>query len=146
MLSGRIRSSHPSRLALTIERESQIGSSADDSPLNSIGMPEHRDDKLLSNFAKEDLVTVTSPYFNPPEPVPASVLSSMKLVDFVGYASLPKDLRGCRNTVKAAPGAAKRMNGKYARRESAPRFRSDKRDKADIAAELEEVSQYRGVC
>jgi PAB-dependent poly(A)-specific ribonuclease subunit 2 len=107
-------------------------------------MPEHRDDKLLSNFAKEDLVTVTSPYFNPPEPVPASVLSSMKLVDFVGYASLPKDLRGCRNTVKAAPGAAKRMNGKYARRESAPRFRSDKRDKVDIAAELEEVSQLCG--
>jgi PAB-dependent poly(A)-specific ribonuclease subunit 2 len=120
------------------------GSVLTNSPLNTIGMPEHQEDKLLSNFAKEDLVTVTSPYYNPPEPIPPSVLSTMKMVDFVGYASLPKELRGSRNVVKAAQGAAKRMNGKYARRESAPRFRSDKvRDKADIAAELEEVSHPR---
>lgn len=115
---------------------------ADIRPLNTIGMPLHREDQLLSNFGKEDMVTVTSPFFNPPEPkpIPASVLSSMKMVDFVGYASLPKELRGQRNVVKAGPGAAKRMGGKYARRESAPRFRSDKdRDKADIAAEMEEV-------
>lgn len=105
-------------------------------------MPEHREDKLLSNFAKEDLVTVTSPYFNPPEPIPTSVLSTMKLVDFVGYASLPRELRGSRNMVKAAPGAVKRMNGKYARRESAPRYKSDKRDKADMDAELDEVSDF----
>jgi len=105
-------------------------------------MPVHREEQLLSNFAKEDMVTVTSPFFNPPDPkpIPVSVLSSMKMVDFVGYASLPKELRGQRNLVKAGPGAAKRMGGKYARRESAPRFRSDKdRDKADIAAEMEEV-------
>jgi hypothetical protein len=81
-------------------------------------MPNHREEQLLSNFAKEDMVTV----------------------DFVGYATLPKELRGQRNVVKAGPGAAKRMGGKYARRESAPRFRSDKdRDKADIAAEMDEV-------
>jgi PAB-dependent poly(A)-specific ribonuclease subunit 2 len=105
-------------------------------------MPNHREEQLLSNFAKEDMVTVTSPFFNPPDPkpIPASVLASMKMVDFVGYASLPKELRGQRNVVKAGPGAAKRMGGKYARRESAPRFRSDKdRDKADIAAEMDEV-------
>jgi len=105
-------------------------------------MPVHREEQLLSNFAKEDMVTVTSPFFNPPDPkpIPASVLASMKMVDFVGYASLPKELRGQRNVVKAGPGAAKRMGGKYARRESAPRFRSDKdRDKADIAAEMDEV-------
>lgn len=109
-------------------------------------MPVHREEQLLSNFAKEDMVTVTSPFFNPPDPkpIPVSVLSSMKMVDFVGYASLPKELRGQRNLVKAGPGAAKRMGGKYARRESAPRFRSDKdRDKADIAAEMEEVDQFR---
>lgn len=117
---------------------------ADARPLNTIGMPVHREDQLLSNFAKEDMVAVTSPFFNPPDPkpIPASVLSTMKMVDFVGYASLPKELRGQRNVVKAGPGAAKRMGGKYARRESTPRFRSDKdRDKADIAAEMEEVGQ-----
>ena len=108
-------------------------------------MPAHREEQLLSNIPKDDMVSVTSPFFNPPDPkpIPASVLANMKMVDFVGYASLPKELRGQRNVVKAGPGAAKRMGGKFARRESAPRFRSDKdRDKADIAAEMDEVRLY----
>lgn len=101
-------------------------------------MPNHREDQLLSNIPKEDYTDVTSPFFNPPEPIPNSVLSSMKMVDFIGYATMPRELRGHRNVVKAGPGAAKRMGGKYARRESAPRFRSDKdRDRANAAAELE---------
>lgn len=101
-------------------------------------MPNHREDQLLSNISKEDFVHVTSPFFNPPEPIPASVLTTMKMVDFVGYATMPRELKGHRNLVKAGPGAAKRMGGEYARRESAPRFRSDKdRDKANVAAELE---------
>jgi PAB-dependent poly(A)-specific ribonuclease subunit 2 len=110
-------------------------------------MPVHREEQLLSNVGKEDMISVTSPFYNPPEPqpIPNSVLSTMKMVDFVGYASLPKELRGHRNVVKAGPGAAKRMGGKFARRESAPRFRSDKdRDKADIAAEMDEVCRRKG--
>jgi PAB-dependent poly(A)-specific ribonuclease subunit 2 len=100
-------------------------------------MPNHREDQLLSNIPKDDYTDVTSPFFNLPEQIPASVLTTMKMVDFVGYATMPRELRGHRNVVKAGPGAAKRMGGKYARRESAPRFRSDKdRDKADAAAEL----------
>lgn len=101
-------------------------------------MPNHREDQLLSNIPKDDYTHVTSPFFNPPEPIPSSVLNTMKMVDFVGYATMPRELRGHRNVVKAGPGAAKRMGGKYARRESAPRFRSDKdRDRANAAAELD---------
>lgn len=108
-------------------------------------MPNHREDQLLSNIPKEDYTDVTSPFFNPPEPIPTSVLSTMKMVDFIGYATMPKELRGHRNVVKAGPGAAKRMGGKYARRESAPRFRSDKdRDRANAAADLDaEVRPYQ---
>lgn len=108
-------------------------------------MPNHREDQLLSIIPKEDYTHVTSPFFNTPEPIPASVISTMKTVDFVGYAAMPRELRGQRNVVKAGPGAAKRMGGKYARRESAPRFRSDKdRDRANVAAEMD--SEVRRGC
>lgn len=107
-----------------------------------IGMPFHRESQLLSNFPPADYAKVTSPFFNPPEPIAPSVLLSMKVLDFVGYAALPKELRGKRNVVTARPGAEKRMAGKgilNGRRDSAPRFRSEK-DRKRIPDQDEEVS------
>jgi PAB-dependent poly(A)-specific ribonuclease subunit 2 len=89
----------------------------------------HYTEPLLSNFPPADYAPVTSPFFNPPEPIPTSVLSSMKVLDFVGYATLPRELRGKRYVVTACPGAGKLATGKgfvNGRRDSAPRFRSEK--------------------
>jgi len=98
---------------------------------------------LLSNFPPADYAPVTSPFFNPPEPIPNSVLNTMKMVDFVGYATTPRELRGKRYVVTARPGAGKRATGKAygSRRDSAPRFRSEKDRKAhrqSISGELDE--------
>lgn len=100
----------------------------DNTPLNVIGMPMY-EDPLLSNFAPADYATVYSPFFNPPEPIPNAVLSSLNYQDFVGYGSLPKDLRGKRNVAHCRPGAGKhalRHGAIGSRRDSEPRFRSEK--------------------
>lgn len=100
----------------------------DSTPLNIIGMP-HYEDPLLSNFSPADYATIYSPFFNPPEPIPTSVLSSLNYQDFVGYGQLPKELKGKRNLVTARPGAGKhalRHGAIGSRRESEPRFRSEK--------------------
>ncbi|KAL7423333.1 poly(A)-specific ribonuclease [Cryptotrichosporon argae] len=100
----------------------------DATPLNLIGLPEY-EDPLLSNFAPKDYATVTSPFFNPPEPIPPAVLAAMKVTDFIGYATTPREIRGKRNVVTARPGAGRVALGRGAvgvRRESEPRFRSDK--------------------
>lgn len=88
----------------------------------------HYTEPLLSNFPPSYYAPTTSPFFNPPEPLPAAVLSSMRMVDYVGYATLPRELRGKRYTVQARPGAGKRATarGHPGRRDSAPRFRSEK--------------------
>ncbi|ORY23812.1 ubiquitin carboxyl-terminal hydrolase-domain-containing protein [Naematelia encephala] len=110
---------------------------SDETPLNLIGMP-YYDEPLLSNFPPADYAPITSPFFNPPEPIPPSVLSTMKMVDFVGYASNPKELRGKRYVVTARPGAGKRATGKaVGRRDSAPRFRSEKDRKAQQSVSLD---------
>ena len=105
-------------------------------------------DSLLSNFSPMEYAPVTSPFFNPPEPLPASVLSTMRMVDFVGYAAVPKELKGKRYTVKAGPGGGKRATDSgQARRNSGPRFRSDKnryRRSIPLEAEEEEVSSNLG--
>ena len=49
----------------------------------------------------------------------------MKMVDFVGYATMPRELRGKRNALTARPGAGKHFTGNR-RKDSTPRFRSDK--------------------
>lgn len=119
------------------------------SPLNLVGMP-YYSEPLLSNFAPTDYAPVTSPFFNPPEPVPPNVLTAMKVIDFVGYATLPRDLRGKRYVVNARPGAGKLATGRgfvNGRRESAPRFRSDKDRKRDLSVEPEEeVSEVTERC
>ena len=98
---------------------------------------------LLSNFAPADYAPASSPFYNPPEPIPSSVLASMRMVDFVGYATMPKELRGKRYTVHARPGAGKRVLGKgdaASRRNSGPRFRSDKdrKSRQSLSMDLEE--------
>ncbi|WVR04297.1 PAB-dependent poly(A)-specific ribonuclease subunit PAN2 [Kwoniella sp. DSM 27419] len=106
-------------------------------PLNLIGMP-YYSEPLLSNFPPETYAPPTSPFFNPPCSIPVSVLNTMKMVDFVGYATTPKELRGKRYVVSARPGAGRRA-GRIGggRRDSEPRFRSEKDRKAREAAQNE---------
>lgn len=100
----------------------------DGTPLNVIGVP-HYEDPLLSNFSPADYATVYSPFFNPPEPIPQSILATLQYQDFVGYGQLPKEFKGRRNVVMARAGAGKQCLPRGAignRRESEPRFRSEK--------------------
>ncbi|KZS98990.1 cysteine proteinase [Sistotremastrum niveocremeum HHB9708] len=79
-------------------------------PLNSIGMP-HYNTQLLSSWTPQFESTVSPHLFPPPAKIPSQVLSSMKTVDFVGYAALPKELRGTRNVVSA--GARPAPEGRF---------------------------------
>jgi PAB-dependent poly(A)-specific ribonuclease subunit 2 len=112
-------------------------------PLNVIGMPYYTE-PLLSNIPTADYAPISSPFFNPPEPIAPSVLNSIKIVDFVGYATTPRELRGKRYVVSARAGAGKRAtSGKGSlggRRESAPRFRSekDRKGRTSVPHEVDE--------
>jgi PAB-dependent poly(A)-specific ribonuclease subunit 2 len=110
------------------------------SPLNVIGLPFY-DDPLLSNFSLAGYATSSSPLFNSSPAVPVNVLSNMRIIDGVGYAPLPRELKGKRNVVckqstanfmnsingeehrSVATGARGRTSH---RRESGPKFRSEK--------------------
>lgn len=120
----------------------------DTTPLNLIGMP-YYEDPLLSNFPTTDYATAYSPFFNPPEPIPDSVLKSLNYQDFIGYGQLPKDYKGKRYQLTARTGAGKLALGKGAigsRRESEPRFRSDKdRNKRNPPPEIEEEQTIGGI-
>ena len=111
----------------------------DTTPLSMVGMPYYAE-PLLSNYPVSDYAKNSSPFFNPPEPIPNSVLSTMKMVDFVGYATVPRELRGKRNVVTARPGAGQNVKGRNGRRDSAPRFRSEKNAKHrhSIQADIDE--------
>ncbi|GJJ12243.1 hypothetical protein Clacol_006484 [Clathrus columnatus] len=67
----------------------------DETPLNSIGLP-YYDTPLLSATSREFYQSVP---FLPAPRIPQQILNSMKTVDFIGYAALPKELRGKRNMV-----------------------------------------------
>lgn len=67
-------------------------------PLNSIGLPYYKE-RLLSSWTKQ--FVPNGLLFPAPQKVPQQVLSIMKRVDNVGYAALPKELRGKRNVVTA---------------------------------------------
>ncbi|KAG8932918.1 poly(A)-specific ribonuclease [Tulasnella sp. 418] len=54
----------------------------------------HYSTPLLSGSA---LLSIGSSYHPPPAKIPEQVLNSMRSIDFVGYATLPKELRGKRN-------------------------------------------------
>ncbi len=110
------------------------------SPLNVIGMPAYTE-KLASNLFPQVYLTQSSPLVQPPPKIPREVLATVRMVDGIGYAPLPRDLRGRRNVVcaradanlmpalKDAAGLGAGMRGMgdaKARRESGPRFRSER--------------------
>lgn len=111
----------------------------DRTPLNVIGVP-HYNKTLLSNFGPAEYATDSSPLFNPPPEIPALVLNNMRVTGGIGYAALPKELRGRRNVVcrDARSNVVLDANGvkgipksRHAgvdghRRESGPKFRSEK--------------------
>ncbi|KAK0555464.1 poly(A)-specific ribonuclease [Tilletia horrida] len=73
-----------------------------DTPLSALGLP-YYDTPLLSAFDKWSYyATPASPLFNPPTKPDSQILSSLRQTDFVGYASLPRHLRGKRNAVSVA--------------------------------------------
>lgn len=45
----------------------------------------------------------TGAYYPPPAKIPPQVLNTMKVNEFVGYAALPKELRGRRNVAVVGP-------------------------------------------
>jgi PAB-dependent poly(A)-specific ribonuclease subunit 2 len=123
------------------------------SPLNAIGLP-YYDDPLLSNISPCAYATLSSPLLQPSPSIPKSVLSSVRVVDGVGYAPLPKELRGKRNVVckSAANNLLFKIGGRDAstskdskrngqRRESGPRFRSEKK-LTDVETLHEDVSRW----
>lgn len=116
------------------------------------------DTPLLSNFSLAEYATASSPIFHPPPKIPASILSSMRVFSGVGYAVLPKEMQGKRNVVcreskanllvdrrgKFVRGDVDGDAGKFSvgsggRRESGPRFRSEK-SRAGKEADAEDVS------
>ena len=115
-----------------------------------IGLPFY-DSPLLSNFAPTDYATASSPLFNPSKPIPSSVLANMRIIDGVGYAPLPRDMKGKRNVV-CADSSANLMStdssfhgavgrGKLAqRKESGPKFRSERHRRGGAEALDEEVN------
>ena len=118
---------------------------ADPSPLNTIGMP-HYTDPLLSNFSTTAYAPASSPFFNPPPPIPEQILNSMKMVDFVGYATMPPELRGKRYVVSARPGAGRRATdrGFVDRKQSGPKFLSerDKRRNQSVDEDAGEIPKW----
>ena len=99
------------------------------SPLNLIGMP-HYTTPLLSNLPDSIYCPpASSPFFHPPAKIPSSVIQAIRTVDFIGYSSCPKELKGTRNKVPG--GGAKGRPGKQGKRRiSEPRFRSEREREA----------------
>ncbi|CAO1617228.1 unnamed protein product [Parajaminaea phylloscopi] len=70
-----------------------------DVPLSSVGMP-YYDQPLCSNLPFETFVSPSSPLFNPSPKIDGSVLGSLRQVDGIHFAPLPRHLRGRRNVVR----------------------------------------------
>ncbi|KAG8722933.1 poly(A)-specific ribonuclease [Ceratobasidium sp. 394] len=70
-----------------------------DTPLSSVGLPYYKT-PLLSSQISLKVPHGVHP-FPPPAKIPPKVLETMRTVDFVGYAPLPKDLIGRRNLAPA---------------------------------------------
>lgn len=90
-----------------------------DTPLSMIGMPFY-ESQLLSVIPWEQYSSKYSPFGQPPRPIDPTVLSTMKTVDFVGYAVNP---RGNKRNVATLQG----VKAKDAKRKmDVPLFRSEK--------------------
>ncbi|PVG02168.1 hypothetical protein CPB86DRAFT_811668 [Serendipita vermifera] len=84
----------------------------DETPLSSIGMPYYTD-YLLSSWDK-DFQSVPE-YYPPPMKIPPQIMTSLKKVDELSFASMPRELRGKRNVL---PSLGPKRQG---------RFRSDRK-------------------
>ena len=108
-----------------------------ETPLSSIGMP-HYSDNLLSSFDYDQYATDASPLFNPPAKIDPTVLGSMRTVDYISYAPLPRHLRGRRNQISGrGPGGirASALHRPEDRRKiGIPLFRSEKEKEASKKA------------
>ncbi|KAG6850532.1 hypothetical protein H0H93_012148 [Arthromyces matolae] len=93
----------------------------DSTPLNVVGLP-HYDAQLLSAWTP--LFEPPGALYPPPPKIPAQVLSAMKKKDDVGYASLPRELKGRRNMVSID---SQSHNG---------RFRSAKPTKVELSTKV----------
>ncbi|THH06212.1 hypothetical protein EW145_g4234 [Phellinidium pouzarii] len=69
-------------------------------PLNSIGMPFY-DSPLLSSWTPKFLPASLA--YPPPAKIPMQIENSMKVNEFVAYATMPKELQGRRNVVSTGP-------------------------------------------
>lgn len=81
------------------------------SPLNSVGMP-YYDSLLLSSWTPKFLPN--NLFYPPPAKIPSQIEQSIKVTEFVAYATMPKELQGKRNVVLTGP------------KNSTARFRSGK--------------------
>lgn len=104
--------------------------------LASIGLP-YYDHPLLSAISYSDYTSDASPLFNPPKKLDGSVIKSIRTVDNISYAPLPRHLKGKRNIVAGAgpggssAGAAAKASGngrrpEERRRIGIPLFRSER--------------------
>ncbi|PWN52754.1 hypothetical protein IE53DRAFT_366908 [Violaceomyces palustris] len=103
-----------------------------ETPLSSIGMP-YYSESLLSVFEPEHYASEASPLFNLPSKIDPSVIANMRLNDFVGYANLPRHLRGRRNVISGrAPSRshATLNRAEDRKRVGLPLFRSEKEKEA----------------
>ncbi|KDN41342.1 hypothetical protein K437DRAFT_226828 [Tilletiaria anomala UBC 951] len=92
-------------------------------PLSSIGLPYYKE-PLLSYLNYDNYGLDSSALLRPTPKLDSAVLATMRVVDGLGYAPLPKQLRGQRNLVKTP------ARGKDRRRIGAPLFRSEQEREA----------------
>jgi PAB-dependent poly(A)-specific ribonuclease subunit 2 len=103
--------------------------------LSTVGLP-YYEEPLLSAMPYDEYFSDASPLFNPPKKIDPSILTSIRTVDKVSYAPLPRNLRGKRNVVSgsgpggvsagAAARATDRRRPDERRRIGIPLFRSEK--------------------
>ncbi|CAE6448890.1 unnamed protein product [Rhizoctonia solani] len=72
----------------------------DETPLSTIGLPYYKTPLLSSQLSLAIPHGIQA--YPPPAKIPQKVLDTMRTVDFVGYAQLPKDLVGRRNVAPTA--------------------------------------------
>lgn len=118
----------PPEVADPPERLPRIDWTAE-TPLSTIGMP-YYEDTLCSVFPFERYVSESSPLFNPTPKVDTSMFHSVRQIDGLHFAPLPRQLRGKRNVVRATgrglPTAPGRGGARGAGGPSKTLFRSEK--------------------
>ncbi|EIW68674.1 hypothetical protein TREMEDRAFT_31884 [Tremella mesenterica DSM 1558] len=110
----------------------------DDTPLNLVGMPVYTE-PLLSNFPPADYATDYSPFYNSLEPIPDNIQAKLHLQDGTLWARLgPEDKGISRLKLRPIAGGPTAAKHRRDRRQSAPRFRSERRTKDNVFFEDDE--------